>query len=109
MRWCVSIGAALVAATLLGGDVAGIAAPNPNSRFGDQPVQRAADKDTMPTVDVELVLATPELAEDLFWAVTALTEIDLPDRVVRCGIDTQGRTVITDGFAPGSSLASPTT
>ena len=29
MRWYVSIGAVLVAGTIAGGDVAGIAAPNP--------------------------------------------------------------------------------
>jgi hypothetical protein len=29
MRWCVSIGAVLVAGAMAGGDVAGIAAPGP--------------------------------------------------------------------------------
>jgi hypothetical protein len=48
MRWCVSIGAVLVLGMLAGGDVAGIAAPNP---------QRFADKETVASVDVELVLA----------------------------------------------------
>jgi hypothetical protein len=48
MRWCVSIGAVLVAGAIAGGDVAGIAAPNP--RF-----QRADSREA--TVDVELVLA----------------------------------------------------
>ncbi len=38
-------------------------------------------------------------AEDLFWALTDLTEIDLPNRVVRCGIDGDGLTVIADGRA----------
>src|SRR4051812_14452168 len=46
MRWGVSIGAVLVAAAIAGG---GIAAPNPGTRL--------ADKETMPSVDVELVLA----------------------------------------------------
>jgi hypothetical protein len=46
MRWCVSIGSALVAALLVGGDVAGIAAPNA-PRFA----QKSAE------VDVELILA----------------------------------------------------
>jgi len=55
MRWCVSIGAVLVAGAMLGGDVAGIAAPNPNNQLAQQPVHPTADKD--PTVDVELVLA----------------------------------------------------
>jgi hypothetical protein len=49
MRWCVSIGAVLVAGAITGGDVAGIAAPNP--------LVRLADKETVPSVDVELVLA----------------------------------------------------
>ena len=53
MRWCVSIGAVLVAGALAGGDVAGIAAPNPRSQLGHQ----LADKEASPTVDVELVLA----------------------------------------------------
>ena len=48
MRWCVSIGAVLVAGAVAGGDVAGIAAPNPQSRLTDA-------KEI--TVDVELVLA----------------------------------------------------
>jgi len=50
MRWYVSIGAALIACAMAGGDVAGIAAPSPRHRF----VQNGAK----PDVDVELVLAT---------------------------------------------------
>src|SRR5438045_9132670 len=53
MRWYVSIGAVLVAGALAGGDVAGNAAPGPAS----QPGHRLADKETMPSVDVELVIA----------------------------------------------------
>src|SRR6202167_1036729 len=53
MRWYVSIAAVLVAGALAGGDVAGIAAPNPQS----QPGHRLAAKDSAPVVDVELVLA----------------------------------------------------
>jgi hypothetical protein len=49
MRWCVSIGAVLVAGAIAGGDVAGIAAPNPSNHL--------ADKDAAASVDVELVLA----------------------------------------------------
>ena len=49
MRWCVSIGAVLVAGTMAGGDVASIAAPNPTGHVA----QSRPD----PTVDVELVLA----------------------------------------------------
>src|SRR6266478_4792360 len=49
MRWCVSIGALLVAGAMAGGDVAGIAAPNPTNAL--------ADKDAASSVDLELVLA----------------------------------------------------
>ena len=49
MRWCVSIGAVLVAGAIAGGDAAGIAAPNPSNHL--------ADKDAPASVDVELVLA----------------------------------------------------
>jgi hypothetical protein len=50
MRWCVSIGAVLVAGAIIGGDAAGIAAPNPNSQPADA-------SDRAPSVDVELVIA----------------------------------------------------
>jgi hypothetical protein len=50
MRWCVSIGAVLVAGVLAGGDVASIAAPNLKP-------QLAQSKDNASTVDVELILA----------------------------------------------------
>ncbi|MGO8908810.1 MAG: DUF1194 domain-containing protein [Bradyrhizobium sp.] len=53
MRWYVSIGAVLVAGTIAGGDVAGIAAPTP----GMQQTSRLADNEGAPSVDVELVLA----------------------------------------------------
>ncbi len=47
--------------------------------------------------EVERILADEATAEDLFWALSDLAEIDLPDRVVRCGIDGDGLTVIADG------------
>jgi hypothetical protein len=50
MRWCVSVGAVLVAGAIVGGDVAGIAAPSPTARFAD--TGRHA-----PSVNVELVIA----------------------------------------------------
>ena len=53
MRWYVSIGAVLVAGAIAGGDVAGIAAPNP----GNQQTSRLADKESSPSVDVELAIA----------------------------------------------------
>lgn len=49
MRWCVSIGAVLVAGAIAGGDVASIAAPRPSLQVSE------AKPD--PVVDVELVLA----------------------------------------------------
>src|SRR5437588_12687606 len=52
MRWYVSIGAVLVVGLLAGGNMAGVAAPSPAA----QP-QQSADKETNPSVDVELVLA----------------------------------------------------
>ena len=60
MRWYVSIGVVLIAGVLAGGDVAGIAAPYQTNRPGHQPNaagRQLADKETNPTVDVELVLA----------------------------------------------------
>jgi hypothetical protein len=51
MRWCISIGAGLIAGALVAGGVAGIAAPSPASR------QAAESKDKPPSVDVELVIA----------------------------------------------------
>jgi Protein of unknown function (DUF1194) len=50
MRWCVSVGAVLVAATMAWGDISGAAAPGPKS-------QQADTKDNAPSVDVELVIA----------------------------------------------------
>src|SRR5467141_436844 len=57
MRWCVSIGAVLVAGAIAGGDVAGIAAPNPSNQFGNQLGSQSAEKDSAATVDIELILA----------------------------------------------------
>ena len=50
MRWCVSVGAVLVAGTIVGGDVAGIAAPSPKSQFADT-------QHNVSSVNVELVIA----------------------------------------------------
>jgi hypothetical protein len=50
MRWCVSVAALLFAGAIVGGDVAGIAAPGPNSRFADT-------GHNAPSVNVELVIA----------------------------------------------------
>jgi Protein of unknown function (DUF1194) len=50
MRWCVSVGAVLVAGAIVGGDVASIAAPGPKSG-------RADTRHHAPSVNVELVIA----------------------------------------------------
>jgi hypothetical protein len=50
MRWCISIGAVLVAGAIAGGTGAGIAAPGPKHQFADT-------KDAAQSVDVELVIA----------------------------------------------------
>jgi hypothetical protein len=50
MRWCVSIGAVLVAGAIAGGDLAVTAAPNSKSQLADT-------KQTVTSVDVELVIA----------------------------------------------------
>jgi Protein of unknown function (DUF1194) len=50
MRWCVSIGAVLIAGAVAAGGVAGIAAPNSGSQVPDA-------RDNAAAVDVELVLA----------------------------------------------------
>ena len=52
MRWYVSIGAVLIAGAMAGGDVAGIAAPNPQARNSRNDQGRHAAP-----VDVELILA----------------------------------------------------
>jgi Protein of unknown function (DUF1194) len=53
MRWYVSIGAVLVAGLLAGGDATSVAAPNPANQFG----QQRAEKESTPSVDIELILA----------------------------------------------------
>jgi hypothetical protein len=50
MRWCVSIGAVLVAGAIAGGDAVSVAAPNPATQVTDS-------KGNAAPVDVELILA----------------------------------------------------
>jgi Protein of unknown function (DUF1194) len=52
MRWYISIGAVLIAGAMAGGDVAGVAAPNPKASLAAE----SADKQA-PSVDIELILA----------------------------------------------------
>ena len=55
MRWCVSIGAVLVAGAIAGGDVASVAAPNSATR--PTAAQMSDSKGTPASVDIELILA----------------------------------------------------
>src|SRR3954452_16945238 len=57
MRWGVSIGAVLLLGAITGGDVAGLAAPGPQAQLATLPGTTAADNQSAPSVDVELVLA----------------------------------------------------
>ncbi len=47
--------------------------------------------------DMERFLGDPDAAEDLFWALPELTEIDLPDRVVRRRTGDDGLPTLDDG------------
>ena len=59
MRWCVSIGAVLVAVAIAAGDVAALAAPGPKS-------QQADTKDNSASVDLELVIAV-DVSYSMDW------------------------------------------
>jgi hypothetical protein len=50
MRWYISVGAAMVAGAVVGGDVASFAAPNPKTQLSD-------NKEKPVSVDIELILA----------------------------------------------------
>jgi hypothetical protein len=50
MRWYISVGAAMVAGAVVGGDVASFAAPNPKTQLSD-------NRDKPTSVDIELILA----------------------------------------------------
>jgi hypothetical protein len=61
MRWYISIGAVLIAGAIAGGDVAGVAAPNPKAgmaaHMAAHMAAESADKQAASSVDVELILA----------------------------------------------------
>jgi hypothetical protein len=61
MRWYISVGAALVAGAVAGGDVASLAAPNPRTQVSRSQVSGTQlsdnNKDKPPAVDIELILA----------------------------------------------------
>ena len=62
MRWCVSIGAVLVAGAMTAGVVAGIAAPNSKSQFADTKDAQAVDVELVIAVDVSYSMDMDELA-----------------------------------------------
>ena len=69
MRWCVSIGAVLVAGAIAGGDVASVAAPNPATR--PTAAQMSDSKGTPATVDIELILIVVAIVASLLPAQRA--------------------------------------
>jgi hypothetical protein len=62
MRWCVSIGAVLVAGAIAGGDVASVAAPNPQSRLAQGKPETSVDVELILAVDVSYSMDMEELA-----------------------------------------------
>jgi hypothetical protein len=62
MRWFVSMGAVLVACALAGGDVKGLAAPNPKVRLADKPAAASVDVELILAVDVSYSMDMDELA-----------------------------------------------
>jgi hypothetical protein len=62
MRWCVSIGAVLVAGAMAGGDVASIAAPNPGHQLAEGSENATGDVELILAVDVSYSMDMDELA-----------------------------------------------
>jgi len=62
MRWYVSIGSALVVLAMVGGDVAGIAAPNKAPQFADSNDPISVDVELIIAVDVSYSMDLDELA-----------------------------------------------
>jgi hypothetical protein len=62
MRWCVSIGAVLVAGAMAGGDVASMAAPNPGHRLAETGEASQVDVELVLAVDVSYSMDMDELA-----------------------------------------------
>jgi hypothetical protein len=75
MRWCVSIGAALVAAALVGGDVASVAAPNA-SQFAQKTGDAQVDVELVLAVDVSYSMDLEELAIQREGYAQAVTSSD---------------------------------
>jgi hypothetical protein len=62
MRWYISVGAALLAAAVAGGDVASLAAPNPNPQVSDNKDKPSGDIELILAVDVSYSMDMDELA-----------------------------------------------
>ena len=62
MRWCVSIGAVLVAGAIAGGDVPSVAAPNPQSQLAQSKPEASVDVELILAVDVSYSMDMEELA-----------------------------------------------
>jgi hypothetical protein len=62
MRWCVSIGAVLVAGAIAGGDAASIAAANPEHQLAEGSENASVDIELVLAVDVSYSMDMDELA-----------------------------------------------
>src|SRR5258708_10622842 len=74
MRWYVSIGMVLGLGALAWGDVAGIAAPSPQSELADT-------KENVPSVEVELAIAV-DVSYSMALAVLAVHRAGYPQSIV---------------------------
>jgi hypothetical protein len=91
MRWCVSIGAALVAGALVGGDVAGGAAPN-SAQFAQKAADAQVDLELVLAVDVSYSMDLEELAIQREGYAEAVTS---PDFLKALKSGPHGRVAVT--------------
>ena len=75
MRWCVTIGATLVAGALIGGDVATVAAPGASQR-AQEPTEARVDVELVLAVDVSHSMDLDELAVQREGYAEALVSAD---------------------------------
>jgi hypothetical protein len=91
MRWCVSIGAALVAGALVGGDIAGGAAPN-SAQFAQKAADAQVDLELVLAVDVSYSMDLEELAIQREGYAEAVTS---PDFLKALKSGPHGRVAVT--------------
>jgi hypothetical protein len=91
MRWCVSIGAALVAGALVGGDVAGGAVPN-SAQFAQKAADAQVDLELVLAVDVSYSMDLEELAIQREGYAEAVTS---PDFLKALKSGPHGRVAVT--------------